>query len=70
MRGQVQDLGDRAHLGLGLYIARLTVEAHGGEIAATSDEKTGTTFTIQLPRTYLLEDLRAKRKLLILGTIP
>ncbi|WP_177243564.1 ATP-binding protein [Bradyrhizobium sp. Gha] len=45
------DLGDRAHLGLGLDIARLIVEAHGGEIAVTSDEKTGTTLTIQLART-------------------
>ena len=51
MRGQVQDVGENTHLGLGLYIARLFIEAHGGEIDVTSDEKSGTTFLVQLPRT-------------------
>jgi signal transduction histidine kinase len=49
IRGQVNDASGH-HLGLGLYVAKLIVEAHGGEIAVTSDEKSGTTFTIQLPR--------------------
>ena len=50
MRGQVQDAGEHTHLGLGLYVAKLIIEAHGGEIAVASDEKRGTTFTLQLPR--------------------
>ena len=36
-------------LGLGLYIARLIVEAHGGEIAATSAPGEGATFRFRLP---------------------
>jgi signal transduction histidine kinase len=36
-------------LGLGLYIARQIAIAHGGNIAARSDE-TATVFTVTLPR--------------------
>jgi signal transduction histidine kinase len=49
-RGQVEGSGRHHHLGLGLYIARLITEAHGGEIAVTSTEEAGTTFTFRLPR--------------------
>jgi PAS domain S-box-containing protein len=37
-------------LGLGLYIARELVAAHGGFIDVTSTERDGTTFTLRLPR--------------------
>ena len=37
--------------GLGTTIARLFVEAHKGQIWATSSEEAGTTFTIRLPKT-------------------
>jgi signal transduction histidine kinase len=43
-------LGQNTHLGPGLYIARLFVETHGGEIAVTSDKMVGSTFMFQLPR--------------------
>ena len=36
-------------LGLGLYMARMIVTAHGGRIWATSTEGEGTTFDIALP---------------------
>lgn len=36
-------------LGLGLYITRMLVDAHGGRIAATSQAGEGSTFTIALP---------------------
>ena len=44
--------GDRnaSGLGLGLYIAREVVSAHGGTIEAASTAKEGTTFSIKLPR--------------------
>jgi two-component system, LuxR family, sensor kinase FixL len=37
-------------LGLGLYIARQIVEAHGGEIRVESAPGTGTSFVVLLPR--------------------
>jgi signal transduction histidine kinase len=46
--------GREAHsqpgLGLGLYIAKYFVDAHGGSIMLTSSQDEGTTFTIRMPR--------------------
>ncbi len=42
--------GGGANMGLGLYIAREVVSAHGGSIRVTSDEATGTVFDVRLPR--------------------
>jgi hypothetical protein len=36
-------------LGIGLYQCREAVEAHGGRIEVTSDERKGTVFTVHLP---------------------
>ena len=38
------------HLGLGLYVTKEIISAHGGSIDVTSSEKNGTTFTIRFPR--------------------
>ena len=50
--GEASTASDRlpASLGLGLFIAREIVVAHGGTIAVTSDAVAGTRFTIWLPR--------------------
>jgi sigma-B regulation protein RsbU (phosphoserine phosphatase) len=44
--------GDRASrsVGLGLYIVKHIVDAHGGSIACRSRANEGTTFTVRLPR--------------------
>ncbi len=39
-----------AGLGLGLYITRKIVEAHGGKIRVESAPSEGSTFTVELPR--------------------
>jgi two-component system sensor histidine kinase/response regulator len=44
-------------LGLGLYIAKYFVDAHGGRIALDSSEADGTTFTITLPRETVKADV-------------
>ncbi|QDE65809.1 hybrid sensor histidine kinase/response regulator [Myxococcus xanthus] len=44
-----EDQGRRS-IGLGLYIVRSIVLAHGGTVEAHSQEETGTTFTVRLPR--------------------
>jgi signal transduction histidine kinase len=40
----------RRSIGLGLFIARAIVAAHGGDIGATSSAESGTTFSVTLPK--------------------
>ena len=49
-RAQSQDDKGSVNLGLGLYITKKIVTAHGGTIGVTSTEKGGTTFTAKFPR--------------------
>jgi signal transduction histidine kinase len=39
----------RESMGLGLYIVREIIRAHGGRIDVTSTEAEGTTFRVELP---------------------
>lgn len=41
----------RRNIGLGLFVVKHLVRAHGGEVAVRSTAEEGTTFTITLPRT-------------------
>lgn len=43
--------GPAGHLGLGLFIVRELVAAHGGTVSVTSTDAAGTTFTVSLPQT-------------------
>ncbi|QYF93404.1 sensor histidine kinase [Massilia sp. PAMC28688] len=40
---------ERTSLGIGLFIARQIVHAHGGELTVSSDKASGTTFTLVIP---------------------
>ncbi|PCC73646.1 Signal transduction histidine kinase [Nannocystis exedens] len=48
---QARPAGGASGLGLGLYITRAIVEAHGGSVTVAAAEGAGTTFTVILPRT-------------------
>jgi len=48
-KSRAKNEDDERGTGLGLAIARGIIEAHGGEIWATSDEATGTTFSFTIP---------------------
>jgi len=41
---------ERTSLGIGLYISRQIVQAHGGTISLASTQAEGTTFTVTMPR--------------------
>lgn len=47
---QASNARGRASVGLGLYIVRNLVSAHGGRVWAESERGKGTTFTVALPR--------------------
>ena len=49
-RGRSAGGGAPGSVGLGLFITRRIVEAHGGSIEVRSREGEGTTFTVRLPR--------------------
>jgi len=44
-----EEHGVRDSMGLGLYIVRQIVDAHGGRVEVRSDQETGTTFVVRLP---------------------
>jgi signal transduction histidine kinase len=47
---QARPAGNESSLGIGLYIARAIVDAHGGAIEVASTAQEGTTFSVRLPR--------------------
>ena len=49
-RGRQTSSNTHRSIGLGLYIVKQLVVAHGGTIGFSSSEAHGTTFTVQLPR--------------------
>jgi signal transduction histidine kinase len=44
------DSMERTSLGIGLYISREILQAHGGNIKVTSNASDGTTFILTMPR--------------------
>ena len=53
------EAGNAPGLGLGLYIARASVRAHGGDITVESSASDGTTFFIDLPLPQAMQKPRA-----------
>jgi sigma-B regulation protein RsbU (phosphoserine phosphatase) len=46
----VSESGDLRSIGLGLFIVREIVAAHGGTVSLESTAETGTVFSLKLPR--------------------
>jgi signal transduction histidine kinase len=53
-------LSDKLNLGLGLFITREIILAHGGRIEITSTQEEGTIFTIRVPRTGKSKNANSK----------
>ncbi len=49
-RGEQSPLGGTGGVGLGLFIVKQVVQAHGGEVEARSTAEAGTTFSVRLPK--------------------
>ena len=47
--GDIEKRKASTNLGLGLYIAKMIVKAHGGDLSVRSDKATGTVFTAHFP---------------------
>lgn len=56
VRGESDGKDISTNLGLGLYITKEIVTAHGGTVEVTSSEKGGTTFTARFPRLSGMEE--------------
>jgi PAS domain S-box-containing protein len=59
-RGTRPRQGKSNGLGLGLYIVREIIRAHGGTVEVASGEATGTTFSIRLPRQKARERIQTR----------
>lgn len=59
-RGRSDQAGDSLSIGLGLFIVREIVTAHGGVVEVESEQRAGTTFTIRLPAAYATADVQPR----------
>ncbi|MEI6064338.1 MAG: ATP-binding protein, partial [Pseudanabaena sp. ELA748] len=51
---RAENVGSIKGLGMGLYIVKQSVEAHGGKVTVESEVNVGTKFTVLLPSSELI----------------